>query len=69
MQTKEMAGREAIKLRKEAEVLKLKISRYAVRGRGRHCACYEGCMSEKPLTADYVPLVMQISEQPLIAYY
>ena len=28
MQTKEMAGREAIKLRKEAEVLKLKISRY-----------------------------------------
>ena len=33
MQTKEMAGREAIKLRKEAEVLRLKISRYAVRVR------------------------------------
>ena len=47
-----MAGREAIKLRKEAEVLKLKISRYAVRVRGRHCACCEGCIREKPLTAD-----------------
>ena len=33
-------------------MLKLKISWYAVRVRGRHCACCEGCIREKPLTAD-----------------